>query len=175
MAGKGGSPNPGPKLVENVHIGLEDETRKDSIERLNQILSDEFALYLKARKYHWNASGPMFNDLHSFFENLYKELDTIVDEVAERIKQLGGNAEGTMAEYEGRTRIREDPGVYPSDRDMISSTMEALESLIMGMRDILASEKEHSDEGTAHFLVDIMLKHEKKAWMLRAMLQGWGK
>lgn len=165
--------NPLTHKVSVVNIGLEQDVIKNSIELLNKILSDEFTLYLKTRKYHWNIQGPMFNDLHSFFEELYDELNIIVDEVAERIKQLGGNAEATMAEYRERTGIMEDPGVYPSDKEMVKSTLESLESIIVSIRKGLDATEEHEDSGTAHFLVDIMLKHEKKAWMLRSMLHGW--
>ncbi|HKJ96517.1 MAG TPA: DNA starvation/stationary phase protection protein [Thermoplasmataceae archaeon] len=173
MAQRGETKNPGSKQVTVMQIGLEEDIRRHSTDLLNKLLSDEFTLYLKARKYHWNVSGPMFNDLHSFFEMLYEELNLIVDEVAERVKQLGGNAEGTMSEYKDRTTIEEDPGVYKSDRDMIEGMLIGYESIIKGIRNNLGETEEHKDEGTAHFLVDIMLKHEKKAWMLRSLLQGW--
>lgn len=173
MAQKGEIGRSGKKDITAVGLGLEVSERRDSIDMLSQLLSDEFALYLKARKYHWNVSGQMFNDLHAFFESLYVELDTIIDEIAERIKQLGGNAEGTMKEYLARTRIPEEPGMYPTDRGMIASLLGGFESVIRDIRENLAGDEEHRDEGTAHFLVDIMVKHEKKTWMLRSVLQGW--
>lgn len=171
MAQQGETKDPSHKAATEVSIGLEENTRKNSIEMLNKLLSDEFTLYLKARKYHWNISGPMFNDLHAFFEMLYGELENMVDEVAERIRQLGGYAEGTMSEYKERTTIREDPGKYPPDMDMITNMLSGYESIIKSIRNWLGEQEEHRDGGTAHFIVDIMLKHEKKAWMLRSLLQ----
>lgn len=163
----------GMKTSMQTGIGLDESALKHSTSVLNQLLSDEFTLYLKARKYHWNINGPMFNDLHSFFEMIYDELNLIVDEVAERIRQLGGMPAATMSEYIGMTRIPEEPGVFMGDRQMVESMMNGLDSTIKRIRENLHGQVEHEDEGSAHFLVDIMLKHEKKAWMLRSMLQGW--
>jgi hypothetical protein len=36
--------------------------------------------------------GPQFHSLHKFFEDQYEELDEIVDEVAERVRSLGGQS-----------------------------------------------------------------------------------
>ena len=35
---------------------------------LMKTLADEYVLYTKTRNYHWNVTGPQFNDLHKFFE-----------------------------------------------------------------------------------------------------------
>ena len=56
-------------------IGLSDEQREGVINILNTLLSDEQALYMKTRNYHWNVFGPQFNDLHKFFEAQYEELE----------------------------------------------------------------------------------------------------
>ena len=35
---------------------------------LSKILADEFVLYTKTRKAHWNVEGPDFYNKHKFFE-----------------------------------------------------------------------------------------------------------
>jgi starvation-inducible DNA-binding protein len=55
---------------------------------LRQTLADEFVLYTKTRKYHWNVEGPHFHDLHKLFESQYESIDETIDEVAERIRSL---------------------------------------------------------------------------------------
>lgn len=71
-------------------IGLSEEQRECVTKILNILLSDEYVLYTKTRNYHWNVTGPQFNDLHKFFESQYGALDEIVDEVAERARSLDG-------------------------------------------------------------------------------------
>src|SRR4029077_15540145 len=44
-------------------IGLSDPQRAGVIEILNTLLADEDVLYTKTRNFHWNVTGPHFNDL----------------------------------------------------------------------------------------------------------------
>jgi starvation-inducible DNA-binding protein len=68
--------------------GLADTQGKGVAQILTDLLADEYVLYTKTRKYHWNGVGPQFNDLHQFFEAQYHELNAIVDDVAERARAL---------------------------------------------------------------------------------------
>lgn len=154
-------------------IGLDDVVRKRSVQILNTILADEYILYTKARKYHWNVAGPMFNDLHKFFEDLYTELNNIVDAVAERAQFLGGYSLGTLSEFLAVANIEEDPGECPNAKKMVSSLLQGYETLIRNIRGELSKEDHHTDVGTMHFLTEIIQKHEKSAWMLRSLLFRW--
>jgi starvation-inducible DNA-binding protein len=76
------------------NIDLSDEQRGGVVLILNALLSDEYVLYTKTRNYHWNVVGPQFHSLNMFFEEQYKELNEIVDNVAERAHSLGGRSLG---------------------------------------------------------------------------------
>ncbi len=156
------------------NIGLLEEDRQGSIQALNTLLlPDEYVLYTKTRNYHWNVTGPRFHDLHRFFEQQYRELSEIVDDVAERVRSLGGWAIGTLAEFSEHTRLDEEPGEYPDSEQMVLDLLEDHETVIRNLRgDIEKCQREYHDEGTANFLTDIMQRHEKMAWMLRAMIEG---
>ena len=45
-------------------IGLMDKNRDAVVKILNTTLADEMVLLTKTRNYHWNVTGPQFNDLH---------------------------------------------------------------------------------------------------------------
>ncbi len=156
-----------------VNIGLTDEQRQGVVRILNTLLADEYVLYTKTRNYHWNVVGPQFNDLHRFFEEQYNELNTIVDDVAERARALGGFALGTLAEFVQQTRLKEEPGVYPMARDMLATLLADHEAIIRSLRvDLETCANTYGDAGTNDFLTTLMEKHEKMAWMLRAFLEG---
>src|SRR5213593_3229329 len=91
-------------------IGLTEAQRTAVISILNTLLADEYVLYTKTRNFHWNVTGPQFNDLLKFFEAQYTELNVIVDDVAERARALGGEATGSLAEFTQRARLGEQPG-----------------------------------------------------------------
>ena len=157
----------------SLNIGLSEEQREGVVALLNTLLSDEYLLYTKTRNYHWNVVGRQFHDLHKFFEAQYNSLNEIVDDVAERVRALGVNAFGTMAEFLKHTRLKEHAGYYPDDRGMIAALLADHEALIRHLRvDLETCADTHHDMGTNDFLTGLMEQHEKMAWMLRAFLEG---
>ncbi|MEM1312245.1 MAG: DNA starvation/stationary phase protection protein [Patescibacteria group bacterium] len=157
--------------MNNTNIGLNNEQRQGSIDILNRVLADEQVLYTKVRKYHWNIKGMQFNDLHKFLEEMYDDLAKIVDDTAERVRSLDGDAIGTLVEFSKLTRLKEAPGDYPKSREMIQNLLTEYEIVIRELRgDIEETESQYKDAGTTDYLTGIMQKHEKTAWMLRSML-----
>ena len=77
-------------LEKNVSIGIAESDREGLVSMLTTLLADEFTIYTKTRNYHWNVTGPHFNDYHKFFEGQYGEIEVFIDDMAERIRQLGG-------------------------------------------------------------------------------------
>ncbi|HXG17384.1 MAG TPA: Dps family protein [Calidithermus sp.] len=152
------------------NIGIADTDRAAVAELLNALLADEFLLYVKTRNYHWHVTGPQFNDLHRFFQAQYETLDEVVDEVAERVRTLGGRALGTLAEFAQHARLKERPGDPPDARGMLADLLADHEALVRQLRVDQETASQRGDAGTNDFLVGLMEKHEKMAWMLRAFL-----
>jgi starvation-inducible DNA-binding protein len=156
-----------------ISIGLSEESLNGVIKILNNVLCDEYVLYTKTRNYHWNVIGPQFHDRHEFFQEQYEILDEIIDEVAERTRQLNGKSLGTLQEFVEYSRIKESPGDYPNDMKMISNLLSDHEQIIKTLRkNADECEEPYHDMGTNDFLIGIMEKHEKMAWMLRAHLEN---
>ena len=153
----------------NPNLGIDESQRVEIVRILNAVLADEYVLYTKTRNYHWNVVGPQFNDLHKFFESQYEALDDTVDEVAERARALGSHALGTLTEFVQRARLKENPGQHPDAKGMLAALSADHEALIRNLRtDAEVTMDQHKDAGTNDFLVGLMEKHEKMAWMLRA-------
>ena len=153
------------------NIGLSDSDREGVVALLTPLLADEYLLYTKARNYHWNVTGPEFLALHAFFQTQYEALEGIVDDIAERIRQLGAHSPGTVAEFVAAARLSERPGQYPNARGMIAALLADHEALIQALRaDLATAQEKFGDAGTCDFLTGLMVKHEKMAWMLRACL-----
>ncbi len=155
------------------NIGVEDDARTKIVEMLNSRLSDEYVLYTKTRKYHWNVIGPRFSQLHKFLEEQYEILDEMVDDIAERARHLGGKSLGTLDEFARMSSIEEDPGKYPEAQKMLSNLLKDHEATIQTLRkNIDECEDKYHDMVTSNFFQDAVEKHEKMAWMLRAHLEG---
>ena len=154
-----------------VNIEITDDDRQRVVAILNTLLADEFLLYTKTRNFHWNVTGPQFNDLHKFFEAQYEALDETIDAVAERARSLGGRAAGTLEEFRASARLGEKPGATPAARDMLATLLADHEALTRTLReDVTTVNDRHHDVGTADFLTGLLEQHEKAAWMLRSFL-----
>lgn len=140
-------------------------------EWLNRLLADEFILYTKTLNNHWNVRGMQFSSLHEFFEMLYQKSLEMADDVAERVRTVGGIALGSMEDFLRHTRLEEQTGAPPDPRGMIGNLLADHESIMDVLREgIDAMEERWHDPGTCNFLTDLLEKHEKLAWMLRTHL-----
>ena len=154
-------------------IGLSESSRTQVSRILNTLLADEYVLYTETRSCHWNVVGPRFNDLHKFFETQYTDLNIVVDDVAERARELGGWAVATLSEMAKGARLKERTGDPPDARGMLANLLADHEAIVRSLRvDADACADEHHDMGTNDFLVGLMEQHEKMAWMLRSFLEG---
>lgn len=73
--------------------------------------------------------------------------------------------------FSQHARLKEEPEKYPA-REMIANLMASHEALISQLRvDLETCAEKYHDAGTNDFLTGLMEKHEKMAWMLRALLE----
>jgi len=138
---------------------------------LKGVLADAMVLYTKTRKFHWNVSGNSFMELHKLFEAQYGKLEEAIDEVAERINKLGSNTPGTMKEFLDMATLKESPGKYPAQKEMIRELLRDHEAVIQQLRKgVDDCDDKYKDTGTSDFLNDLMKEHETIAWTLRRYL-----
>lgn len=155
----------------NVNIGINDQDREAIAAGLSKLLADSYTLYLKTHNYHWNVTGPLFNTLHTMFEEEYTELAVAVDEIAERIRALGIVAPGSYTDFAALTVIDEAAGGERAE-EMIRQLVIGQEAVVRTAQAAFAAADEADDEPTADLLTQRMHIHEKNAWMLRSMLEG---
>lgn len=130
---------------------------------LNGILNEEIELYLLTWNYHWNIEGPLFPSVHKMLEEQYTALAGIIDEVAERIRALGGVAQ---------TNVEAIFDKNVAATDMLKKLAAMHEGLSSKIRTQVAPEyEEKGDIGTVDLLTITSEKHDKMAWMLRATLK----
>ncbi|HSY09737.1 MAG TPA: DNA starvation/stationary phase protection protein [Candidatus Dormibacteraeota bacterium] len=155
----------------NTNIGIADKNRKAVTVELTKLLADEFLLYTKTRNAHWNIEGKDFHSVHIFFESQYEQLDEAMDNVAERIRQLGHYAPATLKEFLSLTHLTEKLGGENNSQGFIKELLADHESIIIFLREnVNRFADDFKDAGTSDFITGLMEQHEKMAWMLRSHL-----
>jgi len=141
------------------------------IDHLNAELATAFVLALNAKRYHWTVTGPHFRDYHLRFEELYTAADGTVDELAERIRMLGGIPLHAPAQIEAQTKASiSSPGARLDPEGMLKEALTNEEVTVSLMHEGIELANEAGDPGTADLLTRFVQTHQKEAWFLREML-----
>ncbi len=154
----------------SINIGISDSDRQKIAHGLSTLLADSYTLYLMTHNFHWNVTGPKFNDLHTMFMGQYTEQWNALDIIAERIRALGHPAPGTYKEFVKLASIKEVDGV-PKALEMVRHLVAAQEATARTARKLFALASEANDQPTADLLTQRLEIHEKTAWMLRSLLE----
>lgn len=155
-----------------TRIGISEENKQEVSNLLNTLLADETVLSIKTRNYHWNVKGPNFFGLYNLLELQYEQLNTMVDNIAERTRQLGHFAFGTMEDYLMLTRLKECKHENVAYNQMLVNLIKDHESLIRILRNNILKSELFMDLVTADFISGLAEKHEKMVWMLRSSTEA---
>lgn len=137
---------------------------------LNTVLADTFTLYLKTHNCHWNVKGKEFYQFHKLFQKQYEELYESIDDIAERIREVGGVPTGNMYSFIKNTSIKEIDGSVSSE-EMISSLLVSHEELSKKLREIEKQLTSMDDVASSNLIIDRISASDKHAWMLRSLME----
>ena len=141
---------------------------EELIQQMKELLADTFAFRLKTQYYHWNIEGPDFAQYHKFLGKLYEEIDSAVDETAEKIRSLNSYAPGSFQRYLEFATIQCDDNIIPAVEmlDRVKIDNDVLRNKLKQVR----NKAEASGEfGLVNFLEGRLDAHDKHAWMLKAL------
>lgn len=157
------------RTKDSLNTGISTTNSKKVADALNQVLADEFVLYTKTLKFHWNIEGRDFHALHLFLDDQYHQLQTIIDAVAERVRKVGHFANGSMKEFLASATLKEHAATSVVSEAMIAELASDHDTLIRKTRTLIDDfDEKYDDKGSSDFITGIMKEHEKMAWMLRA-------
>lgn len=149
-------------------IKLSEKQVKPVVDMLNDYLANYHVHYQKLRGCHWNVKGPHFFTLHIKFEELYKNAQLTIDEIAERVLTLGKAPHSRFADYIKESGIKESNTIGMKDLDMVDAIMDDMTKLIAMERDLLDETDKVGDDGTNDMVNKFMQFKEKNMWMLRS-------
>lgn len=153
--------------VREFPIGLPNDVRMYSCDRLNRILADTQILYALYKKHHWLMRGATFYQLHLLLDKHAGEQLELIDQIAERVQTLGGVAVGDPRHVAEITVIPRPPDGVEEVPAMLSRLLEAHEMILMVAHDAAARTAERGDDGTNDLLVsDVIRTGEMEAWFL---------
>lgn len=145
-------------------------TDEQLVRNLNGYLADQMVVYVKLRNYHWNITGPRFFNIHNLTEEYYEQLADMVDEIAERIRQLDATPLSTMESYLGHASLTEEEGTEFTAEVVVERLLGDFQTLLSNAKGILAQAEEADDPATADVVGEQIGWLEETIWMLKAFL-----
>jgi len=156
-----------------TEIGITEKNSQSIAIELSKILADESVLCLKTKNAHWNIEGADFYEKHLLFESQFKQLDSLIDSIAERIRSIGHYAPASFKDFLGLTHLTEESREKNDSYGFIKELLLDHESIIINLRgNIETFSLSSTDFGTIDFITGIMETHEKLAWFLRSHLKN---
>jgi starvation-inducible DNA-binding protein len=148
---------------------LTQETRAKIAEILNQSLADGLDLQLQIKQAHWNVKGADFIGVHELLDKIADSLRDLVDEIAERIAQLGGVAEGTVQRVQTRTHLPEYPLDIHKSHDHLKAIAGALSNFGKHVRKAIG-DTEALDADTSDLYTEVSRATDKNLWLIESFL-----
>lgn len=109
-------------------------------------------LYTQTKYAHWNVKGMNFIAVHKLFDELAESVETIIDEVAERMTALGGVAHGTVRQAADASEIEE----FPADTFDAAEVIAALADRYGHVANACRRDIEFVENAEDHATVDLL-------------------
>ena len=140
---------------------------KDLIASLGTVLGDAYAMSIKAQGAHWNVEGPMFSQYHDFFSNIYEDVYSSIDPIAENIRKLGAYAPYGLTMFDKLRDVRDtkvgtDPEALCEDLSTANDIIIA--NIAVAFKEAIAA----NEQGIANYLAERDDMHKKWRWQLEA-------
>ena len=133
---------------------------------LNALLADVFRLYLKTKNFHWHMSGPHFRDYHLLLDDHGDQLFAMTDDIAERVRKIGGTTIRSIGHIARLQRIRDNDADFVTPEDMLAELHEDEKALTLSMRAVHTLCDDEEDVATASLLENWIDQGQRRGWFL---------
>jgi starvation-inducible DNA-binding protein len=134
---------------------------------LKTLLSDSVTMYFVAHGYHWNVEGSDFSQYHSLFADIYEDVYSSIDPIAENLRKLDEYAPFTLSKFID-LRTVESVEVAPNPKAMAKALLKVNEGVLVTIGKAFASATKANEQGIANFLAERDDMHKKWHWQLTA-------
>jgi starvation-inducible DNA-binding protein len=156
-----------PATLFQPNSALDRDSRTAIIRILNSLTADEVILAMKTRCSYLHVYGPGFTQCRMIFDRQFVLINSISEEIKERVQVLGGFAISSFEEFLGLARLKEKPSVIP---DMIELLADH-QAIVRCLRDNARLCFQELDDPQTHTMLDRYIQlHEKMVGSLHSQI-----
>jgi starvation-inducible DNA-binding protein len=112
------------------------------------------------------VSGPHFRGLHLLFDEQADQIFATTDDIAERVRKIGGITLHSIGEIARLQRIPDNDADYVDPLDMVEELRSDNQALIASLREIHDLCDEEGDVATASLIENWIDQAERRVWFL---------
>lgn len=146
--------------------GFPRETVRNLSSVMNGLLADVFALYVKTKNFHWHMSGRHFRDYHLLLDEQAAQIFAISDDVAERVRKIGGTTIRSIGQIAHLQRIADNDKEFVPAEEMLRELCEDNRSLVQSLRAAHEMTSKAGDYATTSLIETWIDEAERRAWFL---------
>ncbi len=139
---------------------------RDISAKLNVVLADVFALYLKTKNFHWHVSGPHFRDYHLLLDQQSEQIFAITDDLAERVRKIGGLTLRSIGQIARLQTSKDNDEEFVPPLEMLRELLRDNKALVASMRVAHEVADKHEDVATTSLLENFIDEAERRTWFL---------
>jgi starvation-inducible DNA-binding protein len=139
---------------------------------INQHLATAIDLQMQLKQAHWSVKGPNFISLHELFDEINGAVAAYVDLLAERVVQLGGIAQGTVAVAASRSQLEKYPLTISAGSEHVKAVAHALAYFGREVREAIDETAAMGDADTADLFTEVSRGIDKWLWFVEAHTQA---
>ena len=139
---------------------------------LRHLLADVFAIYVKAKNFHWHMSGPHFRDYHLLLDEHSEQIFAMTDDIAERARKLGGTTLHSISDIAKHQRLKDNNAETVTPKAMLTELLGDNRHLTRSLRATHEVCDKHNDVATASLIENWIDETERRAWFLSQIVSG---
>lgn len=152
--------------------GFTPEQTQSVTRALNGLLADIFALYIKTKNFHWHMSGPHFRDYHLLLDEQAAQIFAISDDIAERVRKVGGSTLKSIGQIAEHQRIRDNNKDFVPAQEMLKELQADNQALAFNLREAHEITSNAHDYATTSLIENWIDEAERRAWFLFEACRG---
>jgi starvation-inducible DNA-binding protein len=138
--------------------------------QLAHLLADVTNLGFLAQGYHWNVKGLNFSQFHDFFAEIYEDVDSAIDPLAENIRKLGYDSPYLLTDFAELTCIVRQERELGDAVSMVESLARVNQAILICYKQTFDMADSCNEQGIADFLAGRIDMHQKWQWQLKSTL-----
>jgi starvation-inducible DNA-binding protein len=158
------------KVQEKTPRAVATDLSREGVEEitasLRQLLADVFALYLKAKNFHWHMSGRQFRDYHLLLDEHAEQIFAMTDEIAERARKIGGSTLRSISDVSRHQRLKDNNADGVTPKEMLTELRADNQQLTGFLRSTHEVCDKHGDVATASLIENWIDETERRTWFL---------